>query len=82
MSSVLWQTVLGEIEVSISPASYKTWFKNTNFMQGGICGAVIGVSNMEQSMMCMTSINQEDTVIFLATLPSENTHGTMEIECD
>ena len=28
----------------------KTWFKNTSFMQGGICGAVIGVSNMERSI--------------------------------
>jgi len=28
----------------------KSWFKNNNFMQGGVCGAVIGVSNMDKSI--------------------------------
>lgn len=27
-----------------------SWFKNSAYMQGGVCGAVIGVSNMENSM--------------------------------
>ena len=26
----LWQTVLGEVELTISKASFITWFKNTN----------------------------------------------------
>jgi len=28
----------------------KSWFKNADFMQGGVCGAVIGVSNMDESV--------------------------------
>ncbi len=28
----------------------KSWFKKTPFMQGGVCGAVIGVSNMDVSV--------------------------------
>lgn len=27
-----------------------SWFKKESFMQGGICGAIIGVSNMDQSV--------------------------------
>ncbi len=42
----LWQAVLGEIEVSISRASFVTWFKNTVLLknQGGTY--VIGVPNI------------------------------------
>ena len=28
----------------------ESWFKKADFMQGGICGAIIGVSDMEQSI--------------------------------
>ncbi len=28
----------------------KSWFKNSNFMQGGVCGAVIGVSDIDASI--------------------------------
>src|SRR5688572_28372865 len=28
----------------------KSWFKNSDFMQGGVCGAVIGVSDMDKSV--------------------------------
>jgi catechol 2,3-dioxygenase-like lactoylglutathione lyase family enzyme len=28
----------------------KSWFKKKGFMQGGVCGAVIGVSNIDQSI--------------------------------
>ncbi|MEK7472051.1 MAG: DnaA N-terminal domain-containing protein, partial [Patescibacteria group bacterium] len=29
----LWQTVLGEIEVSVSRGSFVTWFKNTRLLK-------------------------------------------------
>ncbi|MDP4038551.1 MAG: chromosomal replication initiator protein DnaA [bacterium] len=44
--SGLWQAVLGELEVSLSKANYKTWFKNTNLLE--VCGdtAIISVPNI------------------------------------
>lgn len=42
----LWQTVLGEIELSVSRASYKTWFSNTCLLELKESHAVIGVPNI------------------------------------
>lgn len=42
----LWQTVLGEIELSVSRASYLTWFKNTDLLDVSDGKAVIGVPNI------------------------------------
>ncbi len=33
MEHSLWQTVLGEIELSVSRAAYMTWFKNTELLE-------------------------------------------------
>jgi len=33
MQNGLWQAVLGEIELSVSRASYVTWFKNTRLLK-------------------------------------------------
>lgn len=33
MEHMLWQTVLGEIELSVSRATYVTWFKNTELVR-------------------------------------------------
>ncbi|HXH26495.1 MAG TPA: chromosomal replication initiator protein DnaA [Candidatus Acidoferrum sp.] len=46
MQNSLWQTVLGEIELTVSRASFMTWFKNTELVeqQGG--QVVIAVPNI------------------------------------
>ena len=41
----LWQIVLGEIELSISKASYITWFKNTNVLSNKDGQIVVSVPN-------------------------------------
>ncbi len=43
---VLWQAVLGEIELSVSRASYVTWFKNTHMIKQRDDLVVIGVPNV------------------------------------
>lgn len=42
----LWQSVLGEIEVTISRASFMTWFKNTRLIKFDNDNIVIGVPNI------------------------------------
>lgn len=42
----LWKTVLGEIELSVSRASYKTWFSNTRLLEIKDSHVVIGVPNI------------------------------------
>ena len=44
----LWQSVLGELEVSISPANFKTWFSNTFISRIEDDGKtiVVGVKNV------------------------------------
>jgi chromosomal replication initiator protein len=46
MSSPLWQTVLGEIELSVSRGNYLTWFKNTSLVQQTDELVIIGVPNV------------------------------------
>ena len=43
---VLWQTVLGEIEVTVSRGSFVTWFKNSSLLRFDQDVAVIGVQNI------------------------------------
>ena len=33
MQDTLWQSVLGEIELSVSHANFTTWFKNTELIE-------------------------------------------------
>jgi chromosomal replication initiator protein len=42
----LWQTVLGDIEISLSRANYVTWFKNTRLVDFADGVATIGVQNV------------------------------------
>ena len=46
MQDNLWQAVLGEIEVSVSRASFITWFKNTRMLRDKDNILVIGVPNV------------------------------------
>jgi len=41
----LWKTALGEIELSISKANFKTWFKNTSIISSENNHIIIGVPN-------------------------------------
>ena len=44
-SRKLWQTVLGELEVTASPANFKTWFKDTGILSQENGRIVIAVPN-------------------------------------
>ena len=46
MHHALWQSVLGEIELSISHAAFTTWFKNTELVDLSDDTAVIAVPNI------------------------------------
>lgn len=46
MYNALWQSVLGEIELSVSHATFTTWFKNTELVDQNEAGVVISVPNI------------------------------------
>lgn len=46
MHHALWQSVLGEIELSVSHATFTTWFKNTELVDKNDAGVVISVPNI------------------------------------
>lgn len=46
MQDNLWQTVLGEIELTVSRGAYVTWFKNTRLLRHKDNVIVIGVPNV------------------------------------
>lgn len=46
MNEQLWQSVLGEIELSVSKGSFMTWFKNTALLKAEDGEVIIGVPNV------------------------------------
>lgn len=46
MNNALWQTVLGEIELTVSRASFMTWFKNTELIEQNDEYVTISVPNI------------------------------------
>lgn len=46
MHHALWQSVLGEIELSVSHANFTTWFKNTELLEVGDDSVTIAVVNI------------------------------------
>jgi len=46
MYHALWQSVLGEIELTVSHATFTTWFKNTELVDQNDAGVVIAVPNI------------------------------------
>ena len=46
MSTVLWQSVLGEIELSVSQGNFATWFKPTTLESNNDGHVSIGVPNI------------------------------------
>lgn len=56
--SGLWQAVLGEIELSVSHASYATWFKSTRLLRRSDEVLVIGVPNVFIKQQLERKFNQ------------------------
>jgi chromosomal replication initiator protein len=46
MQHALWQSVLGEIELSVSHAAFTTWFKNTELVENNSGSITIAVPNI------------------------------------
>ena len=46
MYHALWQSVLGEIELTVSHATFTTWFKNTELVDQNDAGVIISVPNI------------------------------------
>lgn len=46
MNHALWQSVLGEIELSVSHATFTTWFKNTELIENDRGNIIISVPNI------------------------------------
>jgi len=46
MNNSLWQSVLGEIELSVSHANFETWFRNTELLSYNKDTVTIGVVNV------------------------------------
>lgn len=53
----LWQSVLGEIELTVSRASFATWFKHTELLEVGNKKAVVGVANIFAKQQLQAKFN-------------------------
>ena len=45
-SGLLWKSILGEIELSVSPSIFATWFKKTELLENSAGEFVVGVPNI------------------------------------
>lgn len=62
MNHVLWQAVLGEMELSVSRAAYATWFKNTELLDASDDGViVISVPNIFAKQQFEVKFNKQIT---------------------
>lgn len=62
MQHTLWQTVLGEIELSVSHASFMTWFKNTTLIDNSDDGEIIiAVPNIFAKQQLEVKFNEQIT---------------------
>lgn len=59
MHHALWQSVLGEIELSVSHATFTTWFKNTELVDQNESGVVISVPNIFAKKQFEVKFNQQ-----------------------
>lgn len=59
MKNALWQTVLGEIELSVSRANFMAWFKNTELIRQENGEVVIGVPNIFAKQQFEVKFNQQ-----------------------
>lgn len=59
MDRSTWQTVLGEIELTVSRASFATWFKNTDVLRSDNGKIVIGVPNIFAKQQLEVKFNDQ-----------------------
>lgn len=59
MHHALWQSVLGEIELSVSHATFTTWFKNTQLVDQNDNGVVISVPNIFAKKQFEVKFNEQ-----------------------
>lgn len=59
MKNALWQSVLGEIELSVSRASFMTWFKNTELISNDNGHVTIGVPNIFAKQQLEVKFNNQ-----------------------
>jgi chromosomal replication initiator protein len=68
--SDLWQAVLGEIELTVSRASFVTWFKNTQLLRRTDDELVVGVANVFIKQQLERKFNS----LITETLRKNNVH--------
>ena len=59
MHSALWQSVLGEIELSVSHGNFETWFKHTELLDVNDTSATIGVVNIFAKSQLEKKFNEQ-----------------------
>lgn len=59
MLGSLWQSVLGEIELSVSHGNFETWFKPTELLECDDTRVVIGVANVFAKRQFETKFNSK-----------------------
>ncbi len=59
MHHALWQSVLGEIELTVSHATFTTWFKNTEMLDQSESGVTIAVPNIFAKKQFEVKFNQQ-----------------------
>lgn len=65
-TATVWQTILGEIELSISRASYNTWFQHTELLSQEDGVFTIGVPNIFTKKQMEDKYNQQISKILLS----------------
>ena len=63
MHSALWQSVLGEIELSVSTANFQTWFKDTELLDSSDDEIVIAVKNIFAKKQFEARFNSQITEV-------------------
>jgi chromosomal replication initiator protein len=59
MKNALWQTVLGEIELTVSRASFVTWFKNTELIEQTDEYIIVSVPNIFAKQQLEVKFNDQ-----------------------
>jgi chromosomal replication initiator protein len=59
LKSALWQTVLGEIELSVSRANFVAWFKNTELLEQEDGRIIVGVPNIFVKQQFEVKFNEQ-----------------------
>lgn len=72
-TSSAWQTVLGELEVSLSKANFTTWFKNTRLLSHKDGEVIIGVPNIFTKEWLENKYNKQISDALHKALPEVKT---------